>query len=88
MLKELEWSAGLTSNNRSALDLIGRQPELAVLTAALDDALAGRGRMVMLAGEPGISKTRLAQELVRHARGQGVDVLWGWCYEGEGAPSY
>ncbi len=42
---------------------VGRQQELAVLTAALDDALSGRGRLVMLAGEPGIGKTRLAREL-------------------------
>jgi len=34
---------------------------LAGLTATLDDALASRGQMVMLAGEPGIGKTTLAQ---------------------------
>jgi predicted ATPase len=34
---------------------------LAGLTATLDDALAGRRQMVMLAGEPGIGKTTLAQ---------------------------
>jgi predicted ATPase len=34
---------------------------LAGLTATLDDALAGWGQMVMLAGEPGIGKTTLAQ---------------------------
>ena len=32
--------------------LIGRQAEMATLTAALDDAMAGHGRLVMLAGEP------------------------------------
>ena len=67
---------------------IGRQQELAVLTAALDATLSGRGQMVMLAGEPGIGKTRTAQELARQAREKGAQVLWGWCYEGEGAPSY
>ena len=67
---------------------IGRQQELAVLTAALDATLSGRGQMVMLAGEPGIGKTRTAQELARQAQEKGVQVLWGWCYEGEGAPSY
>ncbi|MCH2510201.1 MAG: ATP-binding protein [Dehalococcoidia bacterium] len=41
--------------------LIGRRLELAGLTATLDGALAGRGQMVMLAGEPGIGKTTLAQ---------------------------
>ena len=42
------------------------------LTAALDDALSGRGRMVMLAGEHGIEKTRLAQELAAYAQMQSV----------------
>ena len=36
---------------------------MAELEEVLDDALSGRGRIVMLAGEPGIGKTRLAQEL-------------------------
>lgn len=61
---------------------IGRQSELAVMTAALDDALAGRGQMVMLAGEPGIGKTRLAQELAGLAEQRGARVLWGWCFWG------
>jgi predicted ATPase len=33
---------------------VGRQEEMAGLTAALEDAVAGRGKLVMLAGEPGI----------------------------------
>jgi hypothetical protein len=39
---------------------IGREPELATLHAALADATAGHGRIVLLAGEPGIGKTRQA----------------------------
>ena len=53
----------LTSNESRASGFIGRQTELATLAAALDHALAGRGQMVMLAGEPGIGKTRLGREL-------------------------
>ena len=53
--------------SRSTGDLgrifVGRQREMAELTATLDDALAGQGRLVMLAGEPGIGKTRTAREL-------------------------
>ena len=41
-------------------DFVGRQSEIGELVAALDDALAGRGRLVMLVGEPGIGKTRIA----------------------------
>ena len=58
------------------------------LMAALDDAMSGQGRLVMLVGEPGIGKTRTARELAAHAERQGAQVLWGWCYEDEGAPSY
>ena len=67
---------------------VGRQREMETLTAALDDALSGSGRMVMLAGEPGIGKTRLAQELASRAESLGVQVMWGSCYEGAGAPPY
>jgi DNA-binding CsgD family transcriptional regulator len=58
------------------------------LKAALEDALSGRGRLAMLVGEPGIGKTRTAQELASYAETRGAQVHWGWCYEGEGAPPY
>jgi ATP/maltotriose-dependent transcriptional regulator MalT len=67
---------------------IGRQPELAVLAAALDETLSGRGQLVMLAGEPGIGKTRLAQQVASRAESLGAQVMWGWCYEHVGAPPY
>jgi hypothetical protein len=38
--------------------LVGRAAELQVLEAALGDARAGRGRLFLLVGEPGIGKTR------------------------------
>ena len=37
---------------------VGRDREMAELRSALDDAIASQGRIVMLAGEPGIGKTR------------------------------
>ena len=67
---------------------VGRQREMVVLTAALDDSLAGRGRLVMLAGEPGIGKTRTSQELAGLAQRRGAHTVWGWCYEQQGAPPY
>lgn len=56
---------------------------MAEFTAALDDATTGHGRLVMLVGEPGIGKTRTAQELAALAEHRGAWVLWCWCYEGE-----
>jgi DNA-binding CsgD family transcriptional regulator len=67
---------------------VGRQRELATLKAALEDAFGGHGRLVMLAGEPGIGKTRTAQEIAAYAETRGAQVLWGRCYEEEGAPPY
>ncbi len=67
---------------------VGRQRELADLRAALEDTVSGHGRLVMLVGEPGIGKTRTAQELAAQAETLGAQVLWGWCYEEEGAPPY
>ncbi|MFB3120227.1 MAG: AAA family ATPase, partial [Stenotrophomonas maltophilia] len=65
---------------------VGRQQELAVLKAALEESLTGRGRLTMLMGEPGIGKTSTAQELASYAETLGTQVLWGRCYEEEGAP--
>jgi DNA-binding SARP family transcriptional activator len=67
---------------------VGRDAELAQLRAGLDNAMAGRGQLFLLVGEPGIGKSRLADELIRHARGRGAHVLTGRCWEAGGAPAY
>lgn len=69
-------------------EFVGRSREVELLLAALAEAIGGRGQVAMLSGEPGIGKTRTAQELARHAEAQGARLLWGWCYEGEGATPY
>jgi class 3 adenylate cyclase len=63
--------------------LVGRLEELSQLEDALLSANRGDGRFVLLAGEAGIGKTRLATELTRRARKLGCDVLWGSCSEAE-----
>jgi class 3 adenylate cyclase len=63
--------------------LVGRQDELSELEDALLAANRGVGRFVLLAGEAGIGKTRLARELERRARKLGCEVLWGSCSEAE-----
>jgi DNA-binding SARP family transcriptional activator len=67
---------------------VGRQRELAELVASLDEACAGHGRLCLLIGEPGIGKSRLAEELVGDARARGARVLLGRCWEAGGAPAY
>ena len=67
---------------------VGRRVEMNQLQAMLEEMLAGRGRLVMLVGEPGIGKTRTAEELAALAERNGAQVLWGRCYEGDGAPAF
>jgi DNA-binding SARP family transcriptional activator len=68
--------------------LVGRDAQLAAVGAAVRTGAAGRGRVVLVAGEPGIGKTRLAEEVAQQAAAEGVRVAWGRCYEGEGAPAF
>jgi DNA-binding CsgD family transcriptional regulator len=56
---------------------VGRARELAELERVLEATAAGGGLTVLVAGEAGIGKTRLASELVRRARGEGFEVLLG-----------
>src|SRR3990170_1270655 len=60
---------------------VGREREMDELRAGLGGALSGRGRLLMLVGEPGIGKTRTSEEAATHARLRSVQVLWGRCYE-------
>jgi class 3 adenylate cyclase len=63
--------------------LVSRDEQLASLEDAFLEARRGRGRLVVLSGEAGIGKTRLAMELARQARRLGSAVLWGSCSEAE-----
>jgi class 3 adenylate cyclase len=63
--------------------LIGRQQELSLLEDALLEAHRGSGRFVVLAGEAGMGKTRLAEELQQRAKRAGTVVMCGTCSEGE-----
>jgi len=67
---------------------VGRKEEMAALEQALAGVRGGRGTVVMLAGEPGIGKTRLAEEFCDGARGAGATVVRGGCYEGDISAPY
>ncbi len=67
---------------------VGREQELATLTAALDAAVAGEGAFVEIAGEAGVGKSRLVGELLHQARLRGARVLVGRCLEGDGSPAF
>jgi class 3 adenylate cyclase len=67
---------------------VGRRDEMSQLKAALESALSGRGSIVMLVGEPGIGKSRLAKEFAVYAGLRGAQVLSGRCYESEASIPY
>jgi len=64
---------------RFQLDLVGRREELARLDAHLEATLAGDGRIVGIAAEAGMGKSRLVAEFVRAARRRGLFVAFGEC---------
>jgi DNA-binding CsgD family transcriptional regulator/tetratricopeptide (TPR) repeat protein len=67
---------------------VGRAEELGALTAGLDRAVAGEPVAFLVGGEAGVGKTRLVDELARHAEMSGAQVISGGCIEltGGGAP--
>jgi len=75
-------------SGQSASPFVGREYERGVLRVALDAALAGSGTVVLLGGEPGIGKTRLASVLVEDAGRRGVPIWWGRGWEDATTPAY
>jgi DNA-binding SARP family transcriptional activator len=71
-----------------ASDFVGREREMGELEAALERARSGSGSTYLIGGEPGIGKSRLADEVAELARGREARVLWGRCWEAGGAPAY
>jgi len=61
---------------------------MGILCTGVDEALGGQARFVLLSGDPGIGKSRTAEEVAAYARGRGAQVLWGRCYESDGAPPF
>ncbi|MHB2016124.1 MAG: protein kinase domain-containing protein [Candidatus Xenobia bacterium] len=72
--------------NKHRIPLIGRQEVVARLFVDMHEAAAGKGRLVMVEGEPGIGKTRLLQELVMRVRPRQVPVVEGVCHPHEARP--
>src|SRR5438132_13189163 len=68
--------------------LVGRQRELTALWSRFEQTTAGRLHVTLVAGEPGIGKTRLLHEVARHAEQVGGLVLHGGASEAEGMPPY
>ncbi|HEY3060705.1 MAG TPA: AAA family ATPase, partial [Chloroflexota bacterium] len=70
------------------LALVGRNAEIERLEDALETLFAGRGGLVLLAGEAGVGKSRLAAEVAERVRRRGGTALAGAAYEQEGRLPY
>lgn len=70
----------------SQTNFIGRESELQRMRLALQAVLDGSGKLLLIGGEPGIGKTRVAEELAKEAQERGASIAWGRCWEEEGAP--
>ncbi|HJV09710.1 MAG TPA: AAA family ATPase, partial [Acidimicrobiales bacterium] len=67
------------------LPFVGRDTSLGALVSAVQAAELGERVVGLVAGEPGIGKTRLVREMAAQVSSQ---VLWAGCWEGDGAPPY
>jgi class 3 adenylate cyclase/tetratricopeptide (TPR) repeat protein len=78
---ELDRGKSRVSLIRGAPFFVGRTQELAWLEHSLQEAIAGRPRVVLIQGEAGMGKTRLLNEMRSVALHRGVQVCYGRCYE-------
>lgn len=81
-------AATVSGRGSTRFPLVGRDHERVELLAGLAAAAAGRGSLVLIAGEAGIGKTRLTADMLTEAQRRGMFCLVGHCYEMEGAPPY
>ncbi len=68
--------------------LVARREQLGRVAARLTEARRGRGGVLLVAGEAGIGKTRLAEAAADEAAALGMAVAWGRCAEDTGAPAF
>jgi predicted ATPase len=86
--RQRQMQTPLRPGRAAAQTFEGRDDELALLEAGLDDALAGRGRLFVVVGDAATGKTRLADELASRAKQRNIRILWGRGWAGGGAPVY
>lgn len=78
----------MVSQAPPASGMFGREREMALGTRLIEDALAGRGALLLISGEAGIGKTALAEAIGAYAAARGVAVRVGRCYDLTETPPY
>jgi class 3 adenylate cyclase len=73
---------------RATTPFVGRESERDELRKVLDAALAGRGSLVLISGDAGVGKSRLAEDLAEEASRRGFLALSGRCEDVEDPPSF
>ncbi|MBI3610383.1 MAG: tetratricopeptide repeat protein [Nitrospirae bacterium] len=71
---------GRVPHSLGRLRLIGREKEIGLIAAHLEAAVGKKGSVVALGGEPGVGKTRLAEEVLVYARSKNFLTATGRCY--------
>jgi DNA-binding SARP family transcriptional activator len=84
----LAWHPQQPPPEEASRGYFGRGPEMSRLLGRFEEATAGRGGAVLLAGEPGIGKSHALQQLVDGARASSAVVLAGRCAEGTWVPPF
>ncbi|MEV4375397.1 BTAD domain-containing putative transcriptional regulator [Streptosporangium sp. NPDC049644] len=79
-----EWRASAPRGRR----LVGREPHLRRIRERVRDTARGAGGVLLVSGESGVGKTRLAEAAAEIAGELGVTPVWSRCVEGRGAPAF
>ena len=92
-LYEVAWSDVAAAARPSVMSarltpFVERDAERAGLRRLVNGAVAGHGGLALIAGEPGVGKSRLVAEIADEAEARGMRVLAGHCVEMSGAPPY
>ena len=81
---EDEWLSERTPRKDFQARLIGRQTEMKILRGCVDHLKENQGKTIFVAGEAGIGKTRLIEEIEKYANRKGILILKGHCLYQEG----
>lgn len=87
-LFEVRWEEQERVAGAGRTPFVAREDERAQLSGYLELLQRGKGALVTISGEPGVGKTRLAEELLEEARGRDFRTLTGRCYEMDSPPPY